>query len=282
MPVKRLMRETHSPPAPPRLDAATDRIAALEAQLAQSQRLILDLEERDALKTQFLSNISHDLRTPLTAIITHAEILRDGILGDVTLKQKDSISTIIAGGRQLLDMIAEILMHARDSSEPLTLVESEFSIHEVVEQVTALNESLVAKKGLSLERYLSPSLPPVRGDRDKIIHVLTNLLGNAFEFTPSGGRVWVDAGMAPEDPQNVVMIEVGDTGRGIAPDHHELIFREFAQVDSSASRAHHGTGLGLTIARRFVELHGGRIWVESELGQGSRFFFTLPVKRSAE
>ena len=282
MPVKRLMRETHSPPAPPRLDAATDRIAALEAQLAQSQRLILDLEERDALKTQFLSNISHDLRTPLTAIITHAEILRDGILGDVTLKQKESISTIIAGGRQLLDMIAEILMHARDSSEPLTLVESEFSIHEVVEQVTALNESLVAKKGLSLERYLSPSLPPVRGDRDKIIHVLTNLLGNAFEFTPSGGRVWVDAGMAPEDPQNVVMIEVGDTGRGIAPDHHELIFREFAQVDSSASRAHHGTGLGLTIARRFVELHGGRIWVESELGQGSRFFFTLPVKRSAE
>lgn len=277
-----LMRDTQGPAALTRLDAASRRIAALEAQLAESQRLIMNLEERDALKTQFLSNISHDLRTPLTAIITHAEILRDGILGEVTSKQRESVSTIIAGGRQLLDMIAEILMHARDSSEPLTLVESEFSIHEVVEQVTALNESLVAKKGLSLERYLSPALPQVRGDRDKIIHVLTNLLGNAFEFTPSGGRVWVDAGMAPEDPQNVVMIEVGDTGRGIAPDHHELIFREFAQVDSSASRAHHGTGLGLTIARRFVELHGGRIWVESELGQGSRFFFTLPVKRGAE
>jgi signal transduction histidine kinase len=277
-----LMGDTHSPPVSPRLDTAIERLAALEAQLAESQRLIMNLEERDALKTQFLSNISHDLRTPLTAIITHAEILRDGILGEVTSKQRESISTIIAGGRQLLDMIAEILMHARDSSEQLTLVESEFSIHEVVEQVTALNESLVAKKGLSLERYLSPSLPPVRGDRDKIIHVLTNLLGNAFEFTPGGGRVWVDAGMAPEDPQNVVMIEVGDTGRGIAPDHHELIFREFAQVDSSASRAHHGTGLGLTIARRFVELHGGRIWVESELGQGSRFFFTLPVKRGTE
>ena len=277
-----LMGDTHSQPVSPRLDTAIERLAALEAQLAESQRLIMNLEERDALKTQFLSNISHDLRTPLTAIITHAEILRDGILGEVTSKQRESISTIIAGGRQLLDMIAEILMHARDSSEQLTLVETEFSIHEVVEQVTALNESLVAKKGLSLERYLSPSLPPVRGDRDKIIHVLTNLLGNAFEFTPGGGRVWVDAGMAPEDPQNVVMIEVGDTGRGIAPDHHELIFREFAQVDSSASRAHHGTGLGLTIARRFVELHGGRIWVESELGQGSRFFFTLPVKRGTE
>ena len=265
----------------PGFGLTSERISALEAQLVEAQRLIRDLEERDALKTQFLSNISHDLRTPLTAIITHAEILRDGILGDVSSKQRESINTIITGGRQLLDMIAEILMHARDSSEPLTLVESEFTIHEVVEQVTALNESLVARKGLTLERYLSTELPPVRGDRDKVIHVLTNLLGNAFEFTPSGGRVWVNASMSG-DEADLVLIEVGDTGRGIAPDHHELIFREFAQVDSSASRAHHGTGLGLTIARRFVELHGGRIWVESELGCGSRFFFTLPANRRSE
>ena len=265
----------------PGLDLTSERISALQSQLVEAQRLIRDLEERDALKTQFLSNISHDLRTPLTAIITHAEILRDGILGNVSSKQRESINTIIAGGRQLLDMIAEILMHARDSSEPLTLVESEFTIHEVVEQVTSLNESLVARKGLTLERYLSTELPSVRGDRDKVIHVLTNLLGNAFEFTPSGGRVWVNASMSP-DEADLVILEVGDTGRGIAPDHHELIFREFAQVDSSASRAHHGTGLGLTIARRFVELHGGRIWVESELGSGSRFFFTLPANRRSE
>ncbi len=262
-------------------DAREDRIAALESELADAQRRVTELTERDALKTQFLSNISHDLRTPLTAIITHAEILRDGILGDITTRQKDSISIIITGGRQLLDMIAEILMHARDSSEPLTRVETDFSIHDVVFQVSSLNESLVARKGLSLERYLSPELRDVRGDRDKIIHVLTNLLGNAFEFTPPGGRVWVNAIMHPEDPENVVLMEVGDTGRGIARDHHELIFREFAQVDSSASRVHHGTGLGLTIARRFVELHGGKIWVESELGCGSRFFFTLPVQPPA-
>lgn len=252
-------------------------IAQLEAELKDAQRIINEMEQRDAQKTQFLSNISHDLRTPLTAIITHAEILRDGILGEITTKQRESISIIITGGRQLLDMIAEILMHARDSSETLALSESEFSLHDVVDQVTTLNESLVAKKGLTLERYLSTDLPSIRGDRDKIAHVLTNLLGNAFEFTPSGGRVWVNAVMSPEDPSGTVLLEVGDTGRGIAPDHHELIFREFAQVDSSASRAHHGTGLGLTIARRFVELHGGRIWVESDLGCGSRFFFTLPV-----
>lgn len=271
------MGETRPQHGYPTTESSEERMAALERELIDAQRRISDLEERDALKTQFLSNISHDLRTPLTAIITHAEILRDGILGDVTPKQRESISIIITGGRQLLDMIAEILMHARDSSETLTLVESEFSLHDVVEQVISLNESLVARKGLSLERYMSTALPSITGDRDKIIHVLTNLLGNAFEFTPSGGRVWVNAGMSNDDPEGTVLIEVGDTGRGIAPDHHELIFREFAQVDSSASRAHHGTGLGLTIARRFVELHGGRIWVESDLGCGSRFFFTLPV-----
>lgn len=255
-----------------------ERMGRLENEIADAQRVIADLRDRDALKTQFLSNISHDLRTPLTAIITHAEILRDGILGEVTPKQKESISVIITGGRQLLDMIAEILMHARHSSGPLTLVESVFSIEEVVTQVTALNESLVAKKGLSLDLNVVGDVPMVRGDRDKVIHVLTNLLGNAFEFTPSGGRVWVTVSYNPGHIDKMVLLEVGDTGRGIAPDHHELIFREFAQVDSSASRVHHGTGLGLTIARRFVQLHGGSIWVESNLGEGSRFFFTLPAE----
>ena len=258
--------------------ALAEQVLQLEAELEDAQRLMAELRDRDALKTQFLSNISHDLRTPLTAIITHAEILRDGILGEVGPKQKESISVIITGGRQLLDMIAEILTHARHSSGPLTLVESVFSIEDVVEQVTALNESLVAKKGLTLSRYVTGEVPMVRGDRDKVIHVLTNLLGNAFEFTPSGGKVWVNVAHEPARDGKMVLLEVGDTGRGIAPEHHELIFREFAQVDSSASRAHHGTGLGLTIARRFVELHGGSIWVESDIGTGSRFFFTLPAE----
>src|SRR4051812_13904279 len=174
-----------------RTDSAvlTKRLKTLEKKAEEAHRTIDELRSRDALKTQFLSNISHDLRTPLTAIITHAEILRDGILGEVGPKQKESISVIITGGRQLLDMIAEILTHARHSSGPLTLVESVFSIEEVVKQVTALNESLVAKKGLTLSLGIKGDVPMVRGDRDKVIHVITNLLGNAFEFTPSGGRV---------------------------------------------------------------------------------------------
>lgn len=256
---------------------AADTVARLEAELTEAQRLIQDLIERDALKTQFLSNISHDLRTPLTAIITHAEILREGMLGAVTPKQSESISVIIAGGRQLLDMIAEILMHARESREPVALDRSSFAIDDVVTEVTVLNESLLGRKGLSLEKDIAADLPLVVGDRGKIVHILTNLLGNALEFTLPGGRVWIRACQRSDHPAGTVLLEVGDTGRGIAADHHDLIFREFAQVDSSASRAHHGTGLGLTIARRYVELHGGRIWVESELGAGSRFFFTLPA-----
>ena len=163
----------------------------LKTQIVEANRIIGDLRDRDSLKTQFLSNIAHDLRTPLTAIITHAEILRDGLLGEMNLKQRDSVGTIITGGRQLLDMIAEILLYAKGSSEPLTVEARAFQFQEVVEQVIALNQSLVARKQLSLDCYVPTDLPRVDGDRDKIMHVLMNLLGNAFEFTPPGGRVWV-------------------------------------------------------------------------------------------
>jgi two-component system sensor histidine kinase ChiS len=278
-----MMSELNAP-NPPTMDESAGGDAAfraLQIALIEAESLISELRERDSLKTQFLSNIAHDLRTPLTAIITHAEILRDGILGEVNARQRDSIGTIITGGRQLLDMIGEILLYAKGSSEPLTIEVAPFSLQEVVSHVHSLNQSLVARKQLSLECCVPTDLPPVYGDRDKIMHVLMNLLGNAFEFTPPGGRVWVTAcPPASEADDKFILIEVGDTGRGIAPDHHELIFREFAQVDSSASRGHHGTGLGLTIARRYVELHGGRIWVESELGRGSRFFFTIPCERA--
>jgi two-component system sensor histidine kinase ChiS len=270
--------------ATPSADAETDgTLRELRNQIVEANRIIRDLRDRDSLKTQFLSNIAHDLRTPLTAIITHAEILRDGLLGEINVKQRDSVTTIITGGRQLLDMIAEILLYAKGSSEPLTVEARAFHFQEVVGQVIDLNQSLVARKQLTLDCVVPDDLPLVDGDRDKIMHVLMNLLGNAFEFTPPGGRVWVTGTLHEATAgSEFVLIEVGDTGRGIAPDHHELIFREFAQVDSSASRGHHGTGLGLTIARRYVELHGGRIWVESELGRGSRFFFTLPCAKAPE
>jgi signal transduction histidine kinase len=254
------------------------RLAALDAQLKQAHEHIAELEARDSLKTQFLANISHDLRTPLTAVITHAEILRDGILGSLAPRQLESINGIINGGRQLLDQVGEILTYARGAANQLTITPSQFDLGVVISQTTALNESLASRKGLHLVAEVSSDLEPVTADREKVAHILGNLLGNAIDFTPSGGRVWIHARRIAHATSAFVecLVEVGDTGIGIDPDHHELVFREFAQVDSSASRQHHGTGLGLTIARKLVELHGGRIWLESELGEGSRFYFTIP------
>jgi two-component system sensor histidine kinase BarA len=253
------------------------RVATLETELLDARRELTELRARDALKTQFLSNISHDLRTPLTAIITHGEILRDGLLGELTERQHDSVNGIISGGRQLLEMVGEILTHAKGQAHQLRLTLSEFDVIDVVREAMEINESLVAKRAIIFHTQIGVDVPIICADREKIVHVLNNLLGNAIEFTPIGGRVWVCVthGIDRDCPAHI--IEVGDTGIGIAPEHFDLIFQEFSQVDVSASRQHHGTGLGLTIARRLVQLHGGRIWLESQVGSGSRFFFSIPT-----
>jgi signal transduction histidine kinase len=256
---------------------AEHRVTLLEEALNEATQVNAELQSRDALKTQFLSNISHDLRTPLTAIITHAEILRDGILGPLSDRQRDSVASIIGGGRQLLDAVGEILTYARGAANQLTVSPSEFHIAAVVAQVSALNEPLMAKKGLSLSVDVAAEVPSLVADREQVTHVVSNLLGNAIAFTPAGGRVWVNVTCVRDASTTNVQVEVGDTGIGISPEHHDLVFREFAQVDPSPSRRHHGTGLGLTIARRLVELNGGRIWLDSRLGEGSRFFFVLPA-----
>jgi len=256
---------------------AEHRVTLLEEALNEAAQVNAELQSRDALKTQFLANISHDLRTPLTAIITHAEILRDGILGPLSDRQRESVASIIGGGRQLLEAVGEILTYARGAANQLTVSPTTFHIAAVMAQVSALNEPLVAKKGLSLTINVTPAVPSLVADREQVTHVVSNLLGNAIAFTPPGGRVWVNVTCADVAGAVHVQVEVGDTGIGIAPEHHDLVFREFAQVDPSPSRRHHGTGLGLTIARRLVELNGGRIWLESQLGAGSRFFFVLPT-----
>ena len=257
--------------------SAGERARALETQLKHAIEELAELRARELNKTQFLANLSHDLRTPLTAVITHAEILRDGLLGPLTERQLESISGIIIGGRRLLAQVGEILTYARCEADQLTLVQTSFPIADVLQQISALNESLLSRKHLELRVEVEPGLPLVFADREKITHVIGNLFGNAINFTPRGGRVWLAARHAARGTGRAeILVEVGDTGVGVAPEHHDLIFREFAQVDSKPSRPHHGTGLGLSIARKLVELHGGRIWVESSLGEGSRFFFTIP------
>jgi signal transduction histidine kinase len=283
-----LAREGFRIVEPPRAEPPHDLVLELEGdgaprpgqRIEELERLVLELRNLDVAKSQFLTNVSHELRTPLTAIVTYGEILRDGLLGELSSRQTDAIESMIGACRQLLGMIEEILTYARTNAQAITLQTTEFPVEEVVEGVHGMNASLLDRKNLNFDVRAEPGLPPVRADKDKVAHVLGNLIGNAIKFTPEEGRLVVEARRAPERP-DWVEIAVTDTGIGIDPQYHELIFQEFAQVDTSRARAHHGTGLGLAIARQFVQLHGGDIRVQSQLGQGSRFFFTLPSAEAA-
>jgi len=245
------------------------RIEELEMSLRELRNL-------DVAKSQFLANVSHELRTPLTAIVTYGEVLRDGLLGEINPRQHEAIQSVIGSSRQLLGMIEEILTYARTSARAIELRPTEFDLAGVIRDVHQMSASLIRKKRIHFETRLDDGLPQAQADRDKILHVLGNLVGNAIDFTPTEGVIRVEAERCRRDP-SWLQVVVSDTGIGIDPKHHEMIFREFAQVDSSRARRHHGTGLGLAIARNFIQLHGGEIWVESELGHGSRFLFTLPA-----
>jgi two-component system, NarL family, sensor histidine kinase BarA len=239
------------------------------------ERGLRELRNLDVAKTQFMANVSHELRTPLTAIVTYGEVLRDGLLGEIAPRQRDAIQSIIGSSRQLLSMIEEILTYARTNARAIELDPTEFDIADVVRDVYQMNASLIEQKHLEFVHDVASGVPCARADRDKILHVLGNLIGNAIEFTPPNGAIQVKAQRSSKR-EGWLQVSVVDTGIGIDSAHHEMIFREFAQVDSSRARRHHGTGLGLAIARNFILLHGGEIWVESELGSGSRFSFIIP------
>lgn len=249
---------------------------ALARQIEELELEMRELRNLDVAKSQFLANVSHELRTPLTAIVTYGEVLRDGLLGELNHRQLEAVQSVIGSSRQLLSMIEEILTYARTGARAIELDPTHFEFSALIESAHEMSASLMRKKGLRFEAELDTQLPLAEADRDKILHVLYNLLGNAIEFTPAeGGYIRVKAQRWTQD-QRWLCISVEDNGIGIDPEHHQMIFREFSQVDSSRARQHHGTGLGLAIARNFILLHGGEIWVESQLGGGSRFFFTIP------
>ena len=255
------------------LQSAAREIEELDAALRELRNL-------DVAKSQFLANVSHELRTPLTAIVTYGEVLRDGLLGDLNDRQREAVQSVIGSSRQLLSMIEEILTYARTSATAIELEPVHFATADLIRTAHDMSASLIRKKGIRFETTVEKGLPTAAADRDKILHVLTNLLGNAIEFTPAeGGLIRVVAERSAKN-RGWICVTVEDNGIGIDPEHHEMIFREFAQVDSSRARQHHGTGLGLAIAKNFILLHGGEIGLESELGKGSRFFFTFPSVES--
>jgi signal transduction histidine kinase/CHASE3 domain sensor protein len=230
------------------------------------------LEIASRHKSEFLANMSHELRTPLNAVLGYAELIQDGIYGDVPDKIQDVMERIQQNGRHLLGLINDVLDLSKIEAGELKLAPAVYAIRELVLDVVSSTEALANEKGIELVAEVPRDLPPGRGDERRITQVLMNLVSNAIKFTDAGS---VTIRTAVEDDQLVVA--VSDTGPGIAPADQERIFGEFQQVDSSSTRKKGGTGLGLAIARRIVELHGGRIRVHSTPGEGATFSFTLPL-----
>lgn len=234
-------------------------------------------EAANLAKSQFLANMSHELRTPLNAIIGFSEVLTDQIFGELNERQLRYSLNIVNSGRHLLQLINDILDLAKVESGRAELLRSAFDVAKVLQDVQAIVRTLANKKGVSLEFNVPAELPQLFADEAKLKQILYNLLSNAIKFTPDGGKVSISAGVVGDG--RWLQVSVADTGIGIRPEHHDRVFREFEQVDSSYGRQQQGTGLGLSLTKRLIELHGGQIRLESEgiEGKGSVFTFVIPI-----
>ena len=232
-----------------------------------------ELEIANKHKSQFLANMSHELRTPLNAILGYTELILDNIYGDVPEKIGEVLERLGKNGRHLLGLINDVLDLSKIEAGQLNLSLNEYSMGEVVQTVFTSVEALAAEKKLELKVKVPQDLSIARGDEQRIAQVLLNLLGNAIKFTDEG-EVRVEVTASDE----TFLVSVADTGPGLSEADQKRIFDEFHQADGSNTREKGGSGLGLSIAKKIVEMHGGRIWVESNVGKGSTFRFTLPVR----
>ncbi len=243
----------------------------------QLRALNAELERASKAKSDFLASMSHELRTPMNAILGFTEMIHDGLYGEVPPEIREPVSDIHTCGKQLLGLINNVLDLSKIEAGHMELALGEYVVDDIVNTVALSLRSLAATKGLELVATLSPDLPLCVGDGKRITQCLTNLAGNALKFTAEG-RVEIRV----EVQGDAVLYAVSDTGIGIPADQVGNIFEEFRQADVTVSRDFGGTGLGLSITRKLVELHGGRVWVESEVGKGSTFFFTIPARVTRE
>jgi signal transduction histidine kinase len=225
-------------------------------------------------KSEFLANMSHELRTPLNAIIGFSEVLADRMFGELNEKQEEYLKDIYASGTHLLSLINDILDLSKIEAGRMELELTDFHLPTALDNALTLVRERAGRRGITLQMSVDERLGEVRADERKIRQVVLNLLSNAIKFTPEGGRIEVRASSV----DGSVEVSVSDTGVGIAPEDQEAVFEEFRQVGTAEKKAE-GTGLGLTLCRKFIELHGGRIWVKSQVGAGSTFTFTIPVLR---
>lgn len=245
--------------------------------LAKQRQELIDktheLEKASSAKSDFLANMSHELRTPLSAVIGFSELMLDGVPGPINEEQKQSLTDIYNSGQHLLKLINDVLDLSRVESGRVKLNIEDTDLYSVIDEVTNSMTPIFDKNKLSLEMGLEEGLPKVRADEGKLRQVFINLLSNATKFTQPGGTIRIEA----RRDGDYCQVSVIDTGIGIKKEDYERIFEAFTQGETLPGREREGTGLGLRLCKQFVELMGGRIWVESEYGKGSRFSFTLPV-----
>jgi signal transduction histidine kinase/putative methionine-R-sulfoxide reductase with GAF domain len=268
---------------PPEVVNLLQTFATQSVLAIQNARLFREIEEKSRQieaanrhKSEFLANMSHELRTPLNAIIGFSEVLGERMFGELNEKQAEYTEDILSSGRHLLSLINEILDLSKVEAGRMELEVTMFDLPLAIDNARTFVRERAAKHGINLDVTVDERLGDFVGDERKIKQILLNLLSNAVKFTPEGERIGINARQA----DGSVEISVSDTGIGISPEDQAKIFEEFRQVGGDYAHKREGTGLGLTLAKKFVELHGGRIWVESQVGKGSTFSFTLPERSS--
>jgi len=239
----------------------------------QLQTLNAELERASKAKSDFLASMSHELRTPLNAILGYTELILDEIYGEVPAEIRDVQERVQHSGRHLLGLINDVLDLSKIEAGRMELSPTEYSVQDIVDTVNSSLHSLAAEKGLEFVAEAQADIPVAFGDGQRLTQCLMNLAGNALKFTMQGRvEIWV------ERQEGTLVYRVSDTGIGIPQHQLETIFVEFQQAEPTITHEFGGTGLGLSITKKFVEMHGGRIWVESELGKGSTFFFSIPLR----
>ncbi|NOQ33918.1 MAG: response regulator [Methanosarcinales archaeon] len=261
---------------------AYTEIQEMAAEL-KSERDKLELTSRELAaasqtKSEFLANMSHELRTPLNSIIGFSEILHDGVFGPINEKQAKYVNNVLVSGKHLLQLINDILDLSKVEAGKIELVCEDFSVSDAINEVRTLTASIAAKKNLVVDVSVDEGLTTIYADEGKFKQILYNLLSNAIKFTPGHGSVVVDARQSGD----MAEISVTDTGIGISEADQKKLFQPFMQADATTSREYGGTGLGLSLVKKFSELHGGTAWAESEPGKGSTFTFTIPVECRAK
>jgi signal transduction histidine kinase len=254
-----------------------DELGALAANVNRMSdelsRLYRELETASQHKSDFLANMSHELRTPLNAIIGFSQVLREEMVGDLNEKQQEYLDDILSSGHHLLSLINDVLDLSKVEAGQVELELAPFSLQQALERGVAMVRERAIQDGVHVTLATNPDVDVISGDERRIRQVIFNLLSNAVKFTPAGGAVDVRTTRANGE----VSVSVADTGPGIGAGDLRRVFEEFQQTEAGIERGE-GTGLGLALSKRLVELHGGRIWVDSELGEGSTFVFTLPAR----